>query len=96
MDVITSGRTDLAEYFKLSGIREHRKLTHAPFLVFIASANTVEVRIVDNAKKLLEYPDATQVMGQWRGEWKSDFFRFTVGDLRAHVTKYPPEKYHVV
>jgi hypothetical protein len=53
VNVITSGRTDLGEYFRLSGIREYQKLTHTPFLVFLISGDTAEVGIVDNAKKLL-------------------------------------------
>ncbi len=96
MNIITSGRTDLAEYFRLSGIREHKKLTHTPFLVFLASEDAVEVRVVDDAKKLLEYPDTTSVMAQWRGQWKSDFFQFKVVDLRKYVAEHPPEKYHVI
>ncbi len=96
MKVITSGRTDLEEYFKRSGIRQYKKLTHTPFLVFAISGDTVEVRIEDNAKKLLEYPDETLCMAQWSGEWKSDFFQFSVGDLRRYVMAHPAEKDHVV
>ena len=28
-----------------------------------------------------------RVMGQWRGEWKSDFFQFRVGQYRAFLSK---------
>ncbi len=96
MKVITSGRTDLEEYFKLSGIREHKKLTHTPFLVFAISADTVEVRIVENAKKLLDFADETKVMAQWSGQWKSDYFQFKVGDLRRYVAEHPAENHQVV
>ena len=96
MKVITSGRTDLEDYFQLSGVRESKKLTHTPFLVFVMSRSAVEVMIVESAKALLEHPDDTQVMAQWRGEWRSDFFQFKVGDLRRYVNEHPPEKYHVV
>jgi len=96
MNVITVGRTDLDDYFRLSGIRERKKLTHAPFLVFLLSENTVEVTIVDNAKKLLEHSDETHVMAQWSGQWRSDFFQFKVGDLRRYIATHPPEKYQVV
>jgi hypothetical protein len=96
MKIITSGRTDLADYFKLSGIREHKKLTHTPFLIFLASEDTVEVRVVDEAKKLLEYPDDTPVMAQWRGQWRSDFFQFKVVDLRTYVAEHPADRYHAV
>jgi len=56
MKVITNGRTDTDDYFRLSGIREHKKLSHAPFLVFVVVDNTVEIQIVDSASKLLKFP----------------------------------------
>ena len=96
MKVITSGRTDLNDYFKLSGIRELKKLTHTPFLVFIVAGDTVEVRIIDNAKNLLELADEIQVMGQWKGQYRSDFFQFQVRDFRRYVTENSPEKHHIV
>ena len=96
MKVITCGRTDLDEYFKLSGIREHKKLVHSPFLVFLISGDSVEVRIVDNPKALLDFADGTQVMAQWKGQWRSDYFHFKVGDFRRYVAEHPAEKYHVV
>jgi hypothetical protein len=96
MKIIPNGRTDPNDYFKLSGIRESKKLPHTPFLVFVVSTDAVEVKIVDSAKTLLEFPDETQVMAQWRGQWKSDFFQFKVGDLRKYVAEHPAEKYHVV
>lgn len=96
MKVITSGRTDFNDYFKLSGIREYKKLAHTPLLLFAVAGDTVEVNIVDNAKALLEYPDEVKVMGQWQGQYRSDFFQFKVGDFRRYVTEYPPEKHHIV
>jgi hypothetical protein len=96
MKVITTGRGDLDAYFRLSGIREYKTLTHTPFLAFVISGDTVEVKIVENAMALLEYPDATQVMSQWRGQWKSDYFQFKVGDLRRYIGSHPAEKHHVV
>ncbi len=85
MSVITSGRKDIAELFKLSGIIEYKKLNHTPFLAFIENGDNVEVKIIDNSKHLLELPDNTKVMAQWRGDWHSDFFQFCVGDVRQYV-----------
>jgi hypothetical protein len=79
VDVLTNGRTDIQEYFQKSGIRESKKLSHTPLLVFQIAGDTAEVKVLDRADKLLEYPDDTTVMRQWRGEWRSDFFQFTVG-----------------
>ena len=87
--VQTTGRNDLWDYFEQSGIRERKTLKHTPFLVFQIEGRTVTVRCIDNAKDLLTWPDDTPVMGQWQGQWRSDFFQFTVGQLRAHVTAHP-------
>ncbi len=85
-EVITCGRRDLENYFELSGIFECEKLNHTPFLVFVIEDTLVCVKTVDNALALLDYPDETQVMGQWPGKKRSDFFRFTVGQYRKFIT----------
>jgi len=82
-----AGRTDIDEYFKLSGVFESERLTHTPLLVFIAGQDAVTVRIVDKPTDLLSFPDETPVMGQWAGQWRSDFFQFTVGHYRQHLAK---------
>ena len=43
------------------------------------------VVLVDNKNDLLLYPDETEVMGQWKGQWSSDFFNFKVGDMRNYI-----------
>ena len=85
----TTGRRDLADYFELSGIREEKALPHTPFLAFLVEGERVRVQIVASARALLCLPDDTPVMGQWTGNWRSDFFRFTVGEFRAHVAAFP-------
>ena len=85
--LVLTGRTDLQDYFGISGVFDGLKLTHTPFLVFKTSEEQVRVEIVDTVAQLLHFPDDTQVMGQWRGEWKSDFFQFTVGDYRSFADK---------
>lgn len=83
MNVKTSGRTDLEDLFKLSGVLDWPNLKHTPFLAFVEQGDDVNVVIVKSAKALLDLPDETPVMVQWRGEWRSDFFQMTVGDVRA-------------
>ncbi len=85
--VKTSGRTDIEEYFTKSGVFSMSKLRQTPFLAFMISDDTVEVRIIDSAAQLLCLPDDTAVMGQWRGEWRSDYFQFKVADYRAYQQK---------
>jgi hypothetical protein len=83
--ITLAGRTDIDEYFKLSGVFERERLTHTPLLVFIADQDSVTVRIVDNPTDLLSLPDETPVMGQWAGQWRSDFFQFTVSHYRQYL-----------
>jgi hypothetical protein len=91
--ITLAGRTDIDEYFKLSGVFESERLTHTPLLVFIIEQDAVTVRIVDNPTDLLSFSDETPVMGQWTGQWRSDFFQFTVGQYRQHLaTKLEPFK----
>lgn len=93
IQVSAAGRTDLKEYFSISGLFSYSKLKHTPFLVFLQDEAGGDVRIVDEPKRLLFYPDDTPVMGQWRGEWRSDFFQFTVGQYRAYLeTGEVPER----
>lgn len=80
--IILDGKTDINDYFKKSGVFECEHLTHTPLLVFTVSEDTVQVRIIDKPTELLDFPDDTPVMGQWRGDWHSDFFQFTVGQYR--------------
>lgn len=102
MKLITAGRTDIDVYFEQSGVlgrgpakglvlgmKGGAKLNHTPFLVFRQDGENVAVDIVDQALNLLSYPDDTPVMGQWSGNWRSDFFQFTVGDARRHLEAKP-------
>jgi hypothetical protein len=86
LGISTAGRSDVDDYFRKSGVLTARKLPHTPFLVFVENANDIEVRIVDNVHSLLGHADSTKVMGQWSGQWRSDFFQFTVGDVRKFVS----------
>lgn len=94
--IVTSGRRDIEEYFKLSGIREVTSLPHNPFLAFIASHGKVEVKIVERPSDLLSFPDDTPVMSQWSGKWRSDFFQFSVKELKDYIVKNPPESYQKI
>lgn len=80
--VETAGRRDLDDFFRLSGVLSQR-LTHTPILAFLVDGAAVTVRIVDRAADAAALPAGTPLMAQWSGRWRSDFFRFTAGDLRA-------------
>lgn len=94
----TAGRNDVADYFRISGVFDGNKINHSPLLVFITNDNSVTVKIVRKSYDLLEYPDDTPVMGQWRGDWSSDYFQFTVGQYREFYNQQfePLKKAHDV
>jgi len=83
--IIVDGRTDVEDYFRLSGVFDSERLNHTPLLVFVASDDTVRVHVINRPIALLSFDDGTPVMGQWRSEWHSDFFQFTVGQYRRYV-----------
>lgn len=68
----------LCESFHGSG-----KLNHRPFLM----VNEGTIEMCDTLAELETYPPETQVLVQWRGEWRSDFFEFTVADWLAFKAK---------
>jgi len=82
--VVTTGRTDLENLFRLSGCLDGGS-THHPFLAFITDGDSVTVRLFDNAEKVRTLPPDTPLMVQWPGRWRSDFFQFTAGDVAEAV-----------
>jgi hypothetical protein len=84
--ITTTGRKDVDSFFSKSGVLNYKN-PHTPFILFVEKNNDVEVEIVDKASDLLAYPDNYKIMSQWKGEWKSDFFQYTVGDVRKYLAK---------
>jgi hypothetical protein len=54
---------------------------HAPWLVLLKDV----IVITPNTGDLLYYPDDTEVLVQWPGNYRSDFFQLTVGDVRHRL-----------
>ena len=91
MKIEIKGRHDIGDLFRLSGIVESEKLNHTPYLVFDVQEDTLVVQPVKCTQEVLKYADDTQVMVQWPGKYRSDYFHFTVRDLREHcVVKFGP------
>lgn len=80
--VLTTGRTTLHDLFTKSDILTDKKLNHHPFIVFRDDGDTMGIVIVHNAGELERFSNETKVMVQWKGKWNSDFFHFTIGDLK--------------
>jgi hypothetical protein len=87
IEVETAGRTDLEDFFRMSGVLSASTLNHSPILAFVADEHRVTVRILTSAKEAVALPSDTPLMAQWPGRWRSDFFRFTAGELRAADVK---------
>jgi len=83
--IILDGRKDIDAFFEHIDVFNSERLTHNPFLIFIASEASVTVRIINKPNKLLSFPDDTPVMGQWPGQYRSDYFQFTVGQYRPYA-----------
>jgi hypothetical protein len=84
-EIVTTGRTDLDNLFQKSYILSSKKLTHTPFIVFQELDDSIVVVLAKNKDDLLAFPDETKVMVQWQGNWRSDFFHLTVGDVREYL-----------
>ena len=87
MNIITTGRTDIESYFRLSGVLESQQLAHTPFIVFNSDGANVSVEIVRSVQDLLTYSEDTKVMGQWGGKYRIDFFQFTIKDVKKFLDK---------
>jgi hypothetical protein len=85
IQIVTAGRKDVDDFFRLSDVFTAERLNHTPLIVFITSDDSIQVRLLDHVHDLLALPDDTPVMGQWRGAMRSDFFQFTVGQYRAYT-----------
>jgi hypothetical protein len=84
---VPQARTQLDDFFELSGLLTAKSLKHTPWLAFRPQEGGVRVEIVPAAEELLGWPDETVVMAQWPGQWRSDWFVMTVGDVRQALTK---------
>jgi hypothetical protein len=82
----TAGNTDTRDLFAKSDVLTSSQLRHTPFIVFVHGLDgSIRVELVSSAKKLVgaRYPSTTRVMVQWKGQYSSDFFQCTVGDVTA-------------
>lgn len=82
-----AGQTDAI--LSKSGLLHIGRLDHHPFLVFEHDGNLpgLHVKIVKTVSDVLAHGDDTPVMLQWPGQTRSDWFWFTVGDLRDHLNR---------
>lgn len=79
-------RTDVEDYFKLNEALTQPEMKHTPFIAIGQTDDgKTSIDVVYSLKDLLEYfVDDVTVINQWTGKWRSDYFIFRVGDIRAH------------
>lgn len=84
MKVITAGRTTNTDFWEIFGpTLLTKRLNHTPLLAFVISDEAVTINVYDRASDALDLRDDTPLMVQWPGQWRSDWFQLTVGELRA-------------
>lgn len=82
-------RTDFKTFFE-KRLRHYLsdKFKHTPFIVVQDKDGNAVVQVIDNINELIgmfgNKPD-TKVIQQWPGEWRSDFFTFTIEELQTAI-----------
>lgn len=77
------------ELFELTNILSMSEKKHFPYIVLDKKAN--EVKVVWYLDKILSLPDDTEVLWQWQGNWSSDFFLTSVGEIRKKISEKSSE-----
>ena len=71
-------RKDLKDFFELSGILKSVELKHTPFIVM-----GEQIELCRSAIELVStYAPETEVIVQWVGKWRSDYFYMHVYDVK--------------
>lgn len=68
------------DYFSKSGLSGIDNPSHNPVIAFLD-----EPTPLSDKSEILNLPDDTKCMGQWRGENRSDYFQFTAGQYKEYV-----------
>ena len=79
-------------YFEQSGLRNNKVQKQHPFVVVKPGKTQMKVDIVYTAEELLNMPPTTKVLAQWKGKTRSDYYKFTVRDLKKHINENPPSE----
>ena len=79
-------RKDLGDFFKLSGVL-NGELKHTPFVVLGQTLDgETHITLCRSAKELVEkYKPETEVICQWVGKFRSDYFLMKVSDVAEAI-----------
>jgi hypothetical protein len=85
LSIATTARPAPTKFFQQPGLLTTPQVHH-PFLVLDPQGDTqLQVVVETYAPNLLRYPDATMVLAIWPGKSRSDYFGFTVAEIRAYL-----------
>lgn len=74
----------IEKFFEMSGALDKTKQSKLPYVVVSDLIEVVYLR----DELLGRFADDVWVLRQWEGKYASDFFRFTVGQMRAYLTAH--------
>jgi len=84
-------------FFEQSGIRKSKARSQRPFLVVRnMGTGTTDLQIVEDVTEVYNMPKKTRVMTQWEGKKRSDYYTFTVGQLRDYCEANPAKTGEVI
>lgn len=83
-------------FFEQSGIRKSKTRSQRPFLVVKNSNGQTDLQIVEDVTEVYNMPKKTRVMTQWEGKKRSDYYTFTVGQLREYCEANPAKVGEVI
>lgn len=79
-------------FFEKAGIVNLPASPFNPYLLFVTGVDNTSVQVIQTARRadVLCYDDNVQVMIAWPGRVNhTDYFTFTVGELREYVNSLP-------
>ena len=85
-------RKSNSHFFEDSGIRKNRTQLQHPFLILRPTKTRLNMDVVYTTEELLEMPDNTRVLAQWKGKKRSDYYSFKVGCLRKYLEDHPRQQ----
>ena len=83
---VSGVRSDLTDFWSISGIFDYKEHPHNQYIVITSrEGSDAEIGIFSKIEDFindLSLPDDAIVMKQWVGKWRSDWFKFTLGELK--------------
>ena len=79
-------------FFEKSGIRNGEIQLQHPYIAIIPKKSKTEIELVTSVEKLITMPKKTRVLAQWKGEKRSDFYKFSVKSLLQHIAENPKQE----